>query len=142
MIAHLFINIEIRGGRSVETCQQFIHHDQQFHLTRFIDKQLLYLLLEGLHILAVQHLFVDLILLELFGQPLAAFLALDVAGVVLIGCDDGAFMKAMRNEQLVEFAGLINTARNKHGIAMTALQTVSGFHVKQDVGNDFLKAVL
>ena len=89
MILHLLVDVEIGRRRRVKAGQQFIHHDQQLHLPRFVDE----FLFDGLFKLfgsvdrlvriflepVGQHLFVDVVLPQFFGQPIAGFFALGVA---------------------------------------------------------------
>ena len=109
MILHLLVDVEVCGRRRIESGQKFVHHDQQFHLPRLVDELLLGLLLERLGLLTAQHLGVDVVLAQPFGQPFATFLAFDVARRRLVRRDDRAFACQIGLvEQLKEFAGLVD----------------------------------
>ncbi len=87
VVLHLFVNVEKRRRGRIEAGQQFVHDDDQLQLIRLLDEFLFHRQLELLNLFdgfffrliepVRQHLFVNVVLPEFFGQPFAAFFAFD-----------------------------------------------------------------
>ena len=102
MISHLFIDVKVGRRRRIETGQQLVHDNQQPHPTRLLDKALFDRFLKHLHPLASlilalaekvrQHLAIDMVFRQLFGQPRTGRLSFDVTGIGLIAGDDGTLV--------------------------------------------------
>jgi len=149
VVAHLLVDVQVRGARGVEAGQQLVDHDEQTHLTRLLDEAALDLLLELVdptdslvrrHTEEVgQHPPIDVVLTELLGGALARVLLGDVARVRRVARDDGDLVFETRvDEHLVELAGLVDALTYQHCVAATAHQPWLGFHVQQDVLDDLL----
>ena len=117
MILHGFVDIEIGGRGGVKAGEQLIDDDQQPHLPRLFDKGRLGRGLKGFGRLAVQHLLINGILFEPFGQPFARLFAFDVGGGGGIGGDNGALGQALLLKEFIELARLVDAAGDQHGVA-------------------------
>ena len=151
MIGHLFIDVKVGRRRRIETGQQLVHDNQQPHPTRLLDKALFDRFLKLLHPLASlilalaekvrQHLAIDMVFRQLFGQPSTGRLSFDVTGIRLIAGDDGTLVsKSCLTEQLIAFASLIDTGAHQHGIATAIRQALFTVKIEQDIGHDLLES--
>ena len=119
VVAHLLIDIEVRGGRRVKTGEQLIHHNEQLHLARLLNKlflsSLLVLFRTVNHRLGriieeiSQHLFVDVELLNRQCFPLACIFTDKVANRWVVRCNNATFtLQRSLLEQVVIDARLGN----------------------------------
>ena len=150
VVAHLLGDVEIGRGRGVKAGQQLIHHDQEFHPPRLFDESLFHLLFESLHFVHYcvfrrvevrrEHLSVNVVLAQFLGEALAGHLALDVRYGRFVRRDDGAFARQVGSLKYVEeAASRIDAVRDEQGVAATALEPISRFHVELDVRDDLLQ---
>ncbi len=90
-----------------------------------------------------QHLAVDAVLPEFLGVSLACLFVFDIPVRWFIRRDDRTLLAEIRlGKQFVVLARLIDAGRNEDGVTVTALQSIAGLHVHQDIGNDLLQPVL
>ena len=150
VIAHLLVNVEIRGRGRVKAGEQLVHHDQQLHLAGLFDELFLHRQLElpdPVHgflrrfIEPVrQHFLVNAILLQLVAFAFAGILAFDIGYGRNVGSDNGApavqvgFIKLLK-----EFARLVNAARDEDRVAAPARQPVALREINQDVPGNFVQ---
>ena len=138
MISHRLINIQISGMRSIKACQQLVHHDQQFHLFRLLDKLFLDLFFECLRVFSTQHFHIDLVLLHSLSLAIIPYrFGANIAHRRLVRSHDGALpLQLGLLEQFIEFARLIDTASHQHGIASAIVQTRLCLHIKNNIRYD------
>ena len=153
MVLHLLVDVQVSRRRSIESGKEFVHDDQQFHLTRTVDEGFLDLFLELLHLLhggvfwliepVGQHLAVDAVLPEFLGVSLACFFVFDVSLRRFIRGDDRTLISKVRfGKQLIVLAGLIDAGRNEQRVAVSALQSITRLHIHQNIGDDLLQPIL
>ena len=153
MVAHALVDIEIRGRRRIEACQQLVYHDQQFHLARRFDEAFLDLFFETLGLvhrrvfrlveMVGQHLTIDLVLAQLLGQAFAGILTFDIRRLRFVGRDDRTATGQISTlEQIVESAGRIHAIRHQKRIAVTAGQPVARGHVDENIVDNLVQPIL
>ena len=90
-----------------------------------------------------QHLAVDGILVEPFGQSFPSLFPLDVGRRRLVAGNNGAFPGQICSlKHIVDLTGLIDTGADQHGIAPAIHEAGLGVHIKEDVIDDLLQARL
>ena len=99
MITHGFINIQVCCAWSVKTSQQFIHHNQQLHLRRFLFKLFFDTLFKCGQFLISKHSLVDFLFVFFFAflRQIGRSCSNALRGR-LIGSYNGAFSKAHAHE--------------------------------------------
>ena len=135
MVSHRLINIQISGRRSIKACQQLVHHDQQFHLFRLLDKLFLDLFFKCLRVFSTQHLHVDLVLLHSLGLAIITYgFSANITHRWFVRSHDGALaLQLGLLEQFIEFARLIDTASHQHGIPPPIMQARFCLHIKNNI---------
>ena len=110
MISHRLINIQISGRRSIKACQQLVHHDQQFHLFRLLDKLFFDLFFKCFWVFSTQHLHVDFVLFHRLGLAIITYgFSANIAHRRFVRSHDGALpLQLGLLEQFIEFARLVN----------------------------------
>jgi len=91
---------------------------------------------------AGQHRPVDVVLAQLLGHALAGGFSFDVGRGGLVAGHDGAFARQLCPcKDLVELAGLVDAARDQHGVAAPVHQARAGSHVEENVGDDLVQPI-
>ena len=124
MILHLFVDVKISRRGSVEPGQQFVHDNQQLHLSRLVNEHFLDRDFELFNLLhrsvfrlikpACQHFPIDTVLAKFFRVAFASFFVLDVTVGRFIRSNNRTPVTKIRlRKQLVVFARLIDARRNQ-----------------------------
>ena len=136
MVLHGLVYVEIGTRRGVEARQQLVHDDEQLHLVGTVDEGVLYLGLEILNRLAVQHVHVRLVLEEVLGVLAVIDIHRVGAQISLVWLergDDGAFLETSLLEYLVVLTSRVDGIRNKQRVAVTLGKARLHLEVEHDV---------
>ena len=153
MILHRLVDVEASRRRSVESGQEHVDDDKKLHLAGVVNEAFLHLLLELVHLMhrsifrlievRREHCAIDVILPLLFSFPFAGLLAPDVRYRRPVGGHDGALAcQRCPLKHFEEAAGRVDVRGHENCVALVALQTDTGFHVQEDVGDDLAQAIL
>ena len=135
MVSHRLINIQISGRRSIKACQQLVHHDQQLHLFRLLDKLFFDLFFKCFWVFSTQHLHVDFVLFHRLGLAIITYgFSANIAHRRFVRSHDGALpLQLGLLEQFIEFARLIDTTSHQHGITPPIVQARFCLHIKNNI---------
>ena len=144
VVLHGLVDVEVGAGRRVEAGEQLVHHDQQLHVGRLFDEQVLGPLLVGLGlgharlgVDVLQQLGVGVVDELLVGLGVGAgFLQGDILRLRVVGGDHRALaLEGRLLEQGEILAGLVDAGCHQHGVAALAGQARLDAEVEDDVAH-------
>ena len=149
MVLHRLVDVEIGATRGVEAGEQFVHHDQQLHVGRFLYEQRLGLFLVGLglahaglglHVLEKICVGIEQELLVRLRVRTDFLLGNVLSHRVVRGYDGALALERRFLEQGEILARFVYASGHKDGVAAFVRKTGLHAEIENDIGNHLVHA--